>query len=134
MLFTVVIHKDPDSDYSVIVPDLPGCFSAGGSLEDALVQVREAIECHIEGLLLDNEDIPAPADTDAFIAELDEPYKLGVIDVNMDELSRDKDRVNISAPKIVLRAIDKAANQAGKTRSAFLIEAGMDAAREGASQ
>ncbi|MBN0609850.1 type II toxin-antitoxin system HicB family antitoxin, partial [Pseudomonas aeruginosa] len=29
MKFPVVLHKDPDSDYGVTVPDVPGCFSAG---------------------------------------------------------------------------------------------------------
>ena len=60
MRYPVVIHKETDSDYGVTVPDLPGCFSAGGTLDDALAQSVEAIECHIEGLLLDNEPVPAP--------------------------------------------------------------------------
>ncbi|MDV7394803.1 type II toxin-antitoxin system HicB family antitoxin, partial [Arthrospira platensis SPKY1] len=58
MNFPVIIHKDKDSDYGVIIPDLPGCFSAGDSYEDALANAREAIECHIEGLLEDGEPIP----------------------------------------------------------------------------
>ena len=60
MHFPVVIHKDPASDYGVTVPDLPGCFSAGESLNEALQQVVEAIECHLEGLLLDGEPVPTP--------------------------------------------------------------------------
>ena len=44
-------HKDKDSDYGVIVPDLPGCFPAGESIEDALENAKEAILWHIEGLL-----------------------------------------------------------------------------------
>ncbi len=58
MHYPVVIHKDPDSDYGVTVPDLPGCFSAGSSIEEALQGAREAIECHLEGLLLDQEPLP----------------------------------------------------------------------------
>jgi predicted RNase H-like HicB family nuclease len=58
MRFPVVIHKDPDSDYGVTVPDLPGCFSAGESLDDALAQAVEAIELHLEGMLLDKEPLP----------------------------------------------------------------------------
>ena len=55
--YPVVIHKDKDSDFGVTVPDLPGCFSAGVSVEDALKEAREAIECHLEGLLLDGEPL-----------------------------------------------------------------------------
>ncbi len=49
MRYSVVIHKDPDSDYGVTVPDLPRCFSAGDTMDDALAQAVEAIECHLEG-------------------------------------------------------------------------------------
>ena len=58
MRYPVVIHKDKSSDYGVTVPDMPGCFSAGDTLEDALTQAVEAIECHLEGLLLDGDEIP----------------------------------------------------------------------------
>ena len=60
MRYPVVIHKDKDSDYGVTVPDLPGCFSAGETMEAALDNVVEAIECHLEGLLFDGESIPEP--------------------------------------------------------------------------
>jgi predicted RNase H-like HicB family nuclease len=65
MRYPVVIHKDADSDYGVSVPDLPGCFSAGATVDEALNQAVEAIECHIEGLLLDGEPIPPPTSIDA---------------------------------------------------------------------
>lgn len=58
MRFVVVIHKDADSSYGVTVPDLPGCFSAGDTLDEAIENAREAIECHIEGLLIDHEPVP----------------------------------------------------------------------------
>ena len=60
--YPIVIHKDPDSDYCVIVPDLPGCITAGDTLDDAQNQALEAIQCHIEGLLLDGEPIPEAKD------------------------------------------------------------------------
>lgn len=58
MQYSVVVHKDVGSDYGVTVPDLPGCFSAGQSFEEALESVKEAIACHIEGLLMDGVPIP----------------------------------------------------------------------------
>ena len=54
MRYPTVIHKDSDSDYGVTVPDVPGCFSAGETIDEALIQVVEAIEAHLEGLLLDH--------------------------------------------------------------------------------
>ena len=58
MRYPVIIHKDLDSDYGVTVPDLPGCFTAGDTIDDAIVQAVEAIQCHIEGPVLDGETIP----------------------------------------------------------------------------
>lgn len=58
MRFSVVLHKDEKSGYGVTVPDLPGCFSVGDTLEEAIESVHEAIACHVEGLLMDGEPIP----------------------------------------------------------------------------
>ena len=51
MIFPIVIHKDANSDYGVTVPDLPGCYSAGETLDETLAWTREAIELHLEGLI-----------------------------------------------------------------------------------
>ena len=56
--YLVVLHKDPTSSYGVTVPDLPGCFSGGDTIEEALSSVSEAIELHMEGLLEDGDGIP----------------------------------------------------------------------------
>ena len=67
MTFLIAIHKDPDSDYGVTVPDLPGCFSAGSTFAEALTMAKEAIELHLEGMLDDGQDIPTPTtDVEAF--------------------------------------------------------------------
>jgi predicted RNase H-like HicB family nuclease len=57
--FNIVIHKDPESDYGVTVPDLPGCFSAGSSVDEALNMAKEAIELHLQGMQRDGETIPS---------------------------------------------------------------------------
>jgi len=58
MNFPIVLHKDPGSDYGVTVPDLPGCFSAGSTIEEALAMAREAIELYVETLVEDGREIP----------------------------------------------------------------------------
>jgi len=129
MVYNLVIHKNEGSAYGVTVPDLPGCYSAGDSLEEALAGAKEAIECHLEGLLLDGGDIPARIDLEAYLSELNEPYQLGSVDIDSDFISGEKERVNISASKPLLRLIDRAASAKGKTRSAFLVEAALEEAR-----
>lgn len=43
MKFTVVLHTDDGQRYGVTVPDLPGCFSCGDTLDDALESVLETL-------------------------------------------------------------------------------------------
>lgn len=44
--------------WGVTVPDLPGCFSAGDTMEQALDQTRDAILLHVEGLLDEGQPVP----------------------------------------------------------------------------
>ena len=53
-------------DYGVTVPDLPGCFSAGSTIDEAILNAEEAILTHIEGLLMDDEIVPPPSKIDNF--------------------------------------------------------------------
>ena len=65
MTFLVAIHKDSNSSYGVSIPDLPGCVTAGDTIEDALVMAKEAIELHLAGMLDDGVELPEPtADID----------------------------------------------------------------------
>lgn len=59
MRYPIIIHKQLNSGYGVIVPDLPGCFSAGSTIDEAIQNSHEAIECHLEGLLKDGEPHPS---------------------------------------------------------------------------
>jgi predicted RNase H-like HicB family nuclease len=59
MRYAVVIEK-AEGNYSVYVPDLPGCVATGASVADAEAEIREAIRFHIEGLRADGALIPPP--------------------------------------------------------------------------
>ena len=67
MRYPVLIHKDSDSDYGVTVPDLPGCFSAGESIEEALAMAGEAIELHLEGMKAEGYPIPTPSTESTYL-------------------------------------------------------------------
>lgn len=100
MHYPVVLHKDPDSDYGVTVPDLPGCFSAGETIDEALIQAIEAIECHVEGLLIDNEAIPLPTSIETHAGNPD--YADGIwalVAVDISKLSGKLQRINSTIPE-----------------------------------
>ena len=48
MKLTVVLEPSDEGGYTVIVPTLPGCISEGDNREEALGNIREAIELHLE--------------------------------------------------------------------------------------
>lgn len=56
--YTVVIEKGPTS-FGAYVPDLPGCVAVGDSVEEVTRLIREAIEFHVEGMVLNGEQPPA---------------------------------------------------------------------------
>jgi predicted RNase H-like HicB family nuclease len=64
-----LIHKDASSDYGVSFPDLPGCITAGGTLDEARAMATEALAFHLEGLVEDGELIPEPSSLEIVMAE-----------------------------------------------------------------
>ena len=124
MQFPIVIHRDEASEYGVTVPDLPGCFSAGDTPEEAIDSAREAIICHVEGLLMDGEPVPQKRELRVHQANAD--YAGGIwalVDVDVSKLSGKTVRVNITMPARVLAIADEAANREGDSRSALLTRA-----------
>jgi predicted RNase H-like HicB family nuclease len=117
MKYPVVIHKDINSDYGVTFPDIPGCFSIGTSIEEALAMAQEAAECHIEGMLLDSEPIPVPTSIES---HRDNPnYKDGLwalVDIDISKLSLKAKRVNITIPERLLNTVDNYARNHGNLR------------------
>ncbi|HXG09917.1 MAG TPA: type II toxin-antitoxin system HicB family antitoxin [Gemmataceae bacterium] len=65
MKLKVVLYKEDDGGYSVEVPALPGCFSQGDSLEEALANIKEAIECHLD------EPAPSSLPPEAIVREVE---------------------------------------------------------------
>lgn len=135
MRLPIVIHKDSDSEYGVTVPDLPGCFSAGETLDEAFGAAKEAIECHLEGLLLDGDPIPQPLGIEAHQSHLDYAGGTwGIVEVDLAELADKARRINISIPVRVLTLVDRAAKRAGETRSGFITRAAMEQVRRETSR
>jgi antitoxin HicB len=63
MDFKVVLEPDPDGGYVAICPSLPGCYSQGSGVEEAMANIREAIELCIEDARERGERLPDPSGT-----------------------------------------------------------------------
>ena len=69
MRYAVAIEPGTDATaWGVVVPDLPGCFTAGDTMEDAMIQAEEAVTVWIEAALDAGQDIPKPSSIDALRA------------------------------------------------------------------
>ena len=124
MHYPVVIHKDRTSDYGVTVPDLPGCVSAGVTMDKALAMAREAIELHLEGLIEEGGMAPAPTPIEKLRGNPE--YADGtwaIVSVDESTLRVKIARVGITMPQRVLDAIDRHAKAHGETRSGLLARA-----------
>jgi predicted RNase H-like HicB family nuclease len=60
--YTVVVHPAEEGGYWVEVPALPGCYSQGETVQEAVEKVREAIEAHLEALRQEGQGIPDDRD------------------------------------------------------------------------
>jgi len=125
MKFTIVIEPGDDRHaFGVAVPDLPGCFSAGDTLEEAMTNAVEAIELVVETMIEDGQPVPVPKPLSAHQANPD--YKgwiWAIVDAPVEKLFGPAERVNITVPRAILSRIDSYAKERGKTRSGFLIDA-----------
>ncbi len=124
MKFTVVLHTDDGTRYGVCAPDLPGCFSAGDDLDDALASAQEAIDLHVETLIEDGVDIPIRLPIATHQANPD--YAGGVwavVDVPVEKYFGPAEKINITVPRLLLSRIDSYASSHGATRSGFLVQA-----------
>ena len=124
MKYPIVIHKDENSDFGVTFPDLPGCFSVGASIEEAIALSQEAAECHIEGMLLDSEPIPVASSIENHKDNPD--YRDGLwalVNIDISKLSLKAKRINITMPERLLNTVDHYARNHGETRSGLLAQA-----------
>jgi len=120
MYFPAAVFIEEGKAYGVTLPDIPGCNTAGDSLEEALANVQEAVELACEGL----EERPVPRGIAVHAAD---PGYAGavwaMVNVDMGFLDRRTVRVNITLPAGTLAEIDRAARGRGLSRSAFLAHA-----------
>ena len=110
-----------DSAFGVVVPDLPGCFSAGDTLDEALVNAQEAIAAWVEAELDAGRGIPPASELGAL--QRQRAYKgwaWAIAEVDPARFDDTIERINITLPRRVLSKLDAAAKAAGESRSGYI--------------
>lgn len=123
MRYPVAIELgDANHAYGVVIPDLPGCFSAGDTLDEALVNTEEAILVWIDVMLDAEEQIPTPSPIDELRAKHPElaDWIWALVSVDPARLDDKIEHIDISLPRRVLTRLDAAAHSVGETRSGYI--------------
>lgn len=135
MYYPVAIEPGTYTEaFGVVVPDLPGCFSAGDTLEEAMAMAEEAIVTWIETAIDAGQDIPQPSSIEALRKAHKEwkNWAWAVVKVDPAALDDTLERVNISLPRRVLRRLDALAGAQGETRSGFIARVALEGHRPAA--
>ena len=59
MKYLVVVEKT-NTGYSAYSPDIDGCIATGTTKDEVEKNMKEAIEFHLEGLVMEKQEIPEP--------------------------------------------------------------------------
>jgi len=126
MRFPMIVYKSEGSDYGGLLPDFPGCYPMGDTLDALLADVQDAVETWMDGE--DPAIFPVASSLEAVQASPDAQGRVLVLaDVDTAFLESATERVNITVPRYALAAIDKRAKARGISRSAYMVNASMAA-------
>ncbi len=56
--FRVVLEKEKEGGFHVFCPALPGCHTQGETTDEAIQNIREAIQLYVESLVKDGQPVP----------------------------------------------------------------------------
>lgn len=124
--YIAALEPDQRGGFGVFFPDLPGLASAGDTQEKAIAAAVEALAGHVAAMRDDGDKVPQPRTLDALRKDKRAAADMKgcvMVAIPLLDIGGRQTRVNISATRRDIEAIDAAAKRRGLTRSAFLIEA-----------
>ena len=127
--YIAYVYKDPASSFGVSFPDLPGCYGAGETYDEAIESAKISLREYALAVADDGDQMPEPRTHSTLGSNTAESIELKeaafVIEVPLVTMGS-KRRVNVSLDDKVLAAIDRACVLTGVNRSVFLTEAAKD--------
>jgi predicted RNase H-like HicB family nuclease len=131
MRYAVAVEPRNDrTAWGVVVPNLPGCTSAGDTLDEALAKAREAIEAWIAAVVEDGGAVPEPAPIELHYVNPDfAGWTWALVEIDPAHLDDTIERVNITLPRRVLARLDTLAQAMGDSRSGVIARLALQAQR-----
>lgn len=129
MRYPIVIEEGThNTAVGIAVPDLPGCFSAGDTLDEAMSNVEEAAAAWVDAALDQGLAVPRPSSLEA-IKALPEyrGWTVGVVTLDPALFDDTTVRINVSLPARVLKRLDAKVKESGeKDRSSYIAHMAMN--------
>ncbi|WP_242140299.1 type II toxin-antitoxin system HicB family antitoxin [Sphingomonas sp. TREG-RG-20F-R18-01] len=136
MRYPIAIEPGTETTaFGVVVPDLPGCFSAGDTLDEALRGAEEAAAAWIDAALDSGNGVPLARSLDT--VRLDPAFAgwgFGVITLDPALFEDTIERVNVTLPRRVLKRLDAMARAAGISRSSYIAQMTLDPSQSDAER
>ena len=123
MKYPIAIEPGSDTQaWGVVVPDLPGCFSAADDgIDQAIENAKEAIEAWIEVAIDSGDAVPAP--TSISVHQANPEYAgwiWAIVEIDPAVMDETVERINITLPRRILKRLDDKARAAGESRSGYI--------------
>ncbi len=118
--YLALLRKTPDSDWGVEFPNVPGCISAGTTMEGALAAAREALQGHLDTLHALGDAVPEPRAVEESTLrryEADEVLHTALVEIRPPARTV---RINLTIQDRLLARLDELAKSKGTTRSGMV--------------
>lgn len=128
MQLPLAIQKDKDSAYGVTIPDVPGCYSWGDTIDEAIRNARDAVYSHFEAVAAETGGIGELTSSTIESLATQEEFAGAIwalVEIDMSRLDSRPMRINISVPRFVLKKIDSYADARHESRSGFIARAAL---------
>ncbi|MNB71925.1 hypothetical protein D3C75_185030 [compost metagenome] len=125
MKYPVYLHQADSGTYSGFVPDVPGCYFAGDTIDDAIADAYAAIDAYLEYQSEKGQDVPAARSMNAHKDDEDcQGGMWGFVDIDTSKYEGKATKLNITLPQNLLRRIDAYVSSNGEfsSRSGFIAE------------
>ncbi|MFW8564983.1 type II toxin-antitoxin system HicB family antitoxin [Orrella sp. 11846] len=123
MKYPIAIEQGDDTKaWGVVVPDLPGCYSAADEgIDQAIENAKEAIELWIETALDAGDSIPPPTSIANHQADPDlKGWIWAIVEIDPAVMDETVERINITLPRRILKRLDDQAKSSGQSRSGYV--------------
>jgi predicted RNase H-like HicB family nuclease len=89
--YFAIVHKDENSAVGIVFPDLPGCFSAGDTYDEAIANAHEALRLYADAERKSGRNLPNPRTFESLYADREiraEAKGAPFVGIRLDESAR----------------------------------------------